>query len=313
VLSPDFENGADLLEVANNSLASDPAIADLGLVRVGHAVVQNAYLHVLGMTDIKGSIEPTVLSGRAPTGPAEVALGAGTMRTLGVSVGDPLEVTGADGRMIELTVVGQVIIPSLDTDALADEGALMTGDGADRLATTQSSFDLLINWTPGVATQEAQTRLDEQFGEVVTDKPPSDVANLRRVTAIPRVLAVLLGSLALIAIGHSLVVTVRRRRHDLAVLKVLGFRPRQVVAAVAWQTTLLTGGGLVVGVPLGIAVGTWSWSVVTSAMGLVNDASVPPGVIAAIAPTIVVSANVTAFLPARSAARTNPTETLRAL
>jgi ABC-type antimicrobial peptide transport system permease subunit len=188
----------------------------------------------------------------------------------------------------------------------------MTGEGADGLATTQSSFDLLFNWTPGADHRAALGRLEEEFGEVVTDKPPSDVVNLERVTAIPRALGVFLGGLALLAVGHTVLVTVRRRHRELAVLKALGLRPRQVADTVRWQATLMIGTGLLLGVPLGIAVGIWSWTVVTSAMGLDNQPEVP---LAAVAVTIIVAlalVNLVALVPARSGARTQTAKALRA-
>lgn len=310
VLAPQFDDGAELVDQVDAELVGDPALADLAVVRVSHAVIRDTYLHVLGFTDVKGSVAPTVLSGRAPTRANEVALGAASMRALGVSLDDRLEVDGTDGP-IELAVVGRVVIPSLGTDAIADEGAVMTGAGADRLATTQSSFDLLFNWTPDADQRGARERLEAELGEVRTDEPPTDVANLDRVTAIPRALGVFLGGLAILAVGYELVVAVRRRRRDLAVLKVLGFRPRQIAASVAWQATLIIASGLFVGVPLGLAAGVWSWSRVTSAMGLDNRPDVPVGAVAAMIVIAVVLANVVALTPARRAARTSPAAALR--
>ena len=43
---------------------------------------------------------------------------------------------------------------------------------------------------------------------------------------------------AVVALGFTLYASVRRRRRDLALLKALGFAPRQLAAAVAWQATI---------------------------------------------------------------------------
>ena len=187
----------------------------------------------------------------------------------------------------------------------------MTGEGADRLATTQSSYELLLNWAPGADTQAARRFLEEQVGPVVDDKPPSDVTNLARIKAIPWALAVFLGALAALAVGHALVVTVRRRSRDLAVLKALGLRPRDVGATVAWQATLLMAAGLVLGVPLGIAAGRTAWSVVTTAMGLGNRPEVPFVPVGAVVLSALALANAVAVFPARATARTNAGLTLR--
>ena len=52
----------------------------------------------------------------------------------------------------------------------------------------------------------------------------------------------------------------RRRRRDFAILKALGLLRRQVSSITAWQVSILTGLALLAGLPLGIAVGRWSWA-----------------------------------------------------
>ena len=105
--------------------------------------------------------------------------------------------------------------------------------------------------------------------------------------------------------------TVRRRRHDLAVLRSIGFTRRQTRGAIAWQATLLAVAGLVVGVPVGIAVGriTWRW--------LADDfpiVYVPPVALLAVlvvAAVAIVLANALAAGPAHAATRIRPAEALR--
>ena len=53
--------------------------------------------------------------------------------------------------------------------------------------------------------------------------------------------------------------SVRARRRDLAVLKTLGCSRRQVGATVAWQATTIVGLALVIGIPVGIIAGRWTW------------------------------------------------------
>ena len=45
-------------------------------------------------------------------------------------------------------------------------------------------------------------------------------------------------------VAHALVTTVRRRRHDLAVLRSIGFTRRQTRGAIAWQATLIAAVGI---------------------------------------------------------------------
>ena len=120
-----------------------------------------------------------------------------------------------------------------------------------------------------------------------------------------------MGVLAVVAVGHALVTAVGRRRSDLAVLKTLGFNRLQVRATVVWQATALSVAGLAVGVPLGLVAGRTVWRLVADGLGVSTAATVPiPGLLATVVGAIAL-ANLTAALPARAAARTQPAVVLR--
>ncbi|MDQ3640176.1 MAG: ABC transporter permease [Actinomycetota bacterium] len=291
-------------------LAADPAVADLAAVRISHAQMAGSYLHVLGFSALKGAVTPTVIEGRAAHGPDEVVLGTETLRRVGASLGDHIEAPGVE-RPLELRIVGRAAIPNLDTDAVADDGALMTRQGVDRLVTTESHVELVLNWATGTDKEAARRDLEQRVGTVIADKPPSDVVNLARIQAIPRLLAVFLALLALMAVGHALVVTVRRRGRDLAVLKALGFQRRQVSATVAWQASLFALVGLALGLPLGVAAGRWAWALVANSVGVVTRPEVPLVALALLGPAALAVANIIAALPAWAAARTQPAHVLR--
>ena len=104
----------------------------------------------------------------------------------------------------------------------------------------------------------------------------------------------------------------RRRRRDLALLKTLGFTRRQLATTVAWQSTVVAIVGLVIGIPLGIAVGRWLWIVFARELSTVPDPVVPAGSVALAAVAALVLANLVAALPGRSAARTPAALLLRA-
>jgi ABC-type lipoprotein release transport system permease subunit len=125
------------------------------------------------------------------------------------------------------------------------------------------------------------------------------------------VLAAFLALLGVAALGHALVTAVRRRRHDLAVLRAIGFRPRQSAACIFWQAMTVALVGIVIGLPLGIVVGRLSWRWVADSTPLLY---VPPLAVLAVvlaAPAAIVLASVLAALPARQAARVRPAEVLR--
>jgi ABC-type lipoprotein release transport system permease subunit len=105
--------------------------------------------------------------------------------------------------------------------------------------------------------------------------------------------------------------TLRRRRHDLAVLRAMGLRPRQSAACVFWQAMTVAVIGLAVGIPIGIIIGRVSWRWVANSTPLLY---VPP--LAALAiliaiPAAIALANVLAAYPARRAAGVRPAEVLR--
>ena len=66
----------------------------------------------------------------------------------------------------------------------------------------------------------------------------SSVLNAQQLGGQPLALAAALTTAAGLSLAMTVLVDVRRRRHEFAVLKALGMARRQVWAVVAWQTTL---------------------------------------------------------------------------
>ena len=137
------------------------------------------------------------------------------------------------------------------------------------------------------------------------------MSELHSLRVLPLVLAVFFGLLAIATVAHALVTTVRRRRHDLAIMRSFGFTARQSRVAIAWQATLLAIAGVIIGVPLGIVAGRtiWRW--------LANDypvVYVPPIELVAVLlviPAALLVVNAIAVGPGRAAARIRPAEALR--
>jgi hypothetical protein len=88
---------------------------------------------------------------------------------------------------------------------------------------------------------------------------PNGVTNYARIDGTPEVLAALLAVLGIAVLGQLAVVSGRRWQRDFAILKALGLLRRQVREITAWQATILAGLALLIGVPLGLAAGRWSW------------------------------------------------------
>jgi ABC-type lipoprotein release transport system permease subunit len=85
------------------------------------------------------------------------------------------------------------------------------------------------------------------------------------------VLAGLLATLTFATIAHVLLSSVKRRRHDLAVLKTIGLVSGQLRAVVIWQALAITALSLAVGLPLGVAAGRWAWLIFARDTGFVPE------------------------------------------
>jgi ABC-type antimicrobial peptide transport system permease subunit len=141
---------------------------------------------------------------------------------------------------------------------------------------------------------------------------PAEIVNYKTMGALPTILAGGLAAGAVAGLGLTLIASVRRRRRDFALLKTLGFTRRQLAAAVAWQSTVITIIGLVIGIPVGIAVGRWLWLAFAHELSAVPDPTVPAGSIALAGLAALVLANLVAALPGLAAARTPAALLLRA-
>jgi ABC-type lipoprotein release transport system permease subunit len=81
---------------------------------------------------------------------------------------------------------------------------------------------------------------------------------------------------------------------------------------VAWQSTVAAVIGVLAGVPIGIALGRWLWTLFADGISAVPHPTVPALAIAAVALGAVVFANLVSLIPARLAARTRTSLLLRA-
>ncbi len=267
-----------------------------------------------GFTRVRGTIQPAIVTGRAPRAPNEVALGHATLHTLGKGIGDTVRGRGPHGTAA-YRIVGQVVFPSFgNPQALADGGAF-TGAGLTHIFDSNATSNryLVGRYTP----RSDHTAVDRRIaalsglGNPATSTVPVEIGRLRHIGWLPVTLAALLGGLALLAVGHALVTTVRRRRRDLAVLKTLGFDRRQVRRTIAWQATILAAVGLVLGIPLGIAIGRAAWRLSADGLGISTVVVLPTVVIFLGAIGVLALINLVALFPARAAAGTRTAKALR--
>ena len=270
--------GADAEELAERG-----DVAAVTEVLLGASVdVEGEPTPAAAFEDVKGSVAPTVVEGRRPASPTEVAVGAATRASLADP--DRATVLDAQGEPHELDVVGTMLFPTVDDPLPLDTGIAFTRDALDRLGLGATGVGdpayerTLVRYEEGVDVQEAVAELGIDAEDVSFAAPPAEVERLEQVGGLPRLLAAFLVALAALSVAHALWQTVRRRRHELAVLRAIGFDRRQVRWAITWQSATIGLAGALVGVPLGLAAGRVGWSLLARELGI------QPGVLTGVAP-----------------------------
>ena len=296
-------------------------------------------------------ISPPILSGHPIEQKDQVVLGAATMAQLHKHIGDSVVVTYGNPKNAHfyvpptrLVIVGTATLPAVGfSSVIADHTSMGTGvlasddflpsavlQGGNTNPTLNGPDLVFVRLREGVAPATGLASLqriaaaDRDLAavpngggqgdtvSVVGVQRPAEIVNFRTMGATPALLASALAAGAIVALGLTLAASVRRRRHDLALLKTLGFTRRQLAATLAWQASVAAVIGIVVGVPLGIALGRWLWTLFARQIYAVPQPSVPVLSIVLIALGALVLANVVAAVPGRSAARTATALLLRA-
>jgi hypothetical protein len=295
-------------------LREDRSIARLSGGAVDEIRLGGKPTGVLGIEAIQGSLSPTVLEGRAPVAPKEVLIGTKTARSLGTEIGDEVHAR-VGARSSVFRVVGRGVMPEVATGGAAPlglgEGVAMTFGGLAALQPAARKNILFLALSPGAEEAATLERLARKRS-AAAPRRPVDVGNWGRVSAFPYLLAALIAAVAAAVLALALVTSIRRRRRDLAILKTLGFERRDLHATIAWQATTVAAIGLLVGLPLGTAVGRFAWNLFATDLGVVPEPVAPvlPGLL--IIPATLLLANLVALLPGRIAAGTRPALVLRA-
>ena len=171
-----------------------------------------------------------------------------------------------------------------------------------------------VRYAPGVAADKAfaspRTRLRSDGAPPATTE---DVVNLHTVNRLPMILAGLVALLGTATLANTLVSAVRRRRQDTRSSRRSGSSTdRWPHHRLAGHTTFSIV-ALVVGIPLGIAAGRWTWNLVASGIGSVSPPIVPVALIVLSIPATLAVANLIAVLPGRKAAHVAPATVMRNL
>jgi len=314
-----------------------PAVAAWSSFAFSQVPIDNAVVPVLGLERDRGSVEPPTTGGRPLSGDDQIELGALTLRQLGKHIGDTVLV-GARPYRRSFTIVGTVTLPSfgvaltdhvsLGRGAMLSERALLAVEGTPEAnarspgnASQALPSAVAIDLVPGTSAAQ-RARLVRQITSANPDGTPGGtyemgghlanaVVNAAKMGDQPLALATGLAAAAVGSLALTVLASVRRRRRDYALLKALGMTRGQVRAIVAWQTSIILTVAAIIGGPLGVAVGRWSWIGFANSLGVVPVTDIPLIALLLGFAVLLLAGNLLAAGPARIAARTPPAVILR--
>lgn len=321
-------SGAEDLPAAQTAtlLNHDPDVAHWAGVYFESMTLDGEHVPVLAGNP-NAPVAPMPLTGHGLESDQQVVLGPATLASLHKHLGDVVMADTGRSTSTPLRIVGTATMPTIGasgdpelqmgTGALASSSLFSPSDLNQQGSAVPGPMAVFISIRRNVSASDALRSLngiDQALSQpsgpdappsgVVSVLRPAEIANYGSVGSTPSVLAGLLAVGALSALGLTLVASVRRRRRELALLKALGFTQRQLAATVAWQSSVSASMGVIIGMPLGIALGRWLWTLFARQISAVPDPTVPALSMLIIAVSALVFANAAAVIPGRIAART---------
>ncbi|HEX5291486.1 MAG TPA: FtsX-like permease family protein [Streptosporangiaceae bacterium] len=317
-------NGQDFgpVDQVLRAVAADPDVTGVDDARIGGA--QSGQVSVESFTDdpVGGKRVPVVLTGgRMPAAADQIVLAPTTASDMHAGIGSVVKLTGSTVPRT-MTVTGIGFVPEGPHNEY-DQGAWLTPAGFDRLflgAHYAFKFHVgTVTLRPGADIEAAAHRLTAKAAAIKGGQafpfqpglPLSQVQAVKDVAALPLALSAFLAVLAVGAVGHALSIAVRRRSHELAVLRALGLTRWQSRLVVVTQASLLAAIGIIFGIPLGLALGRVLWHAAADMTPLAYEPPLAALALLLIVPVALLAANLLAAWPARRAARLHAAQILR--
>jgi putative ABC transport system permease protein len=125
------------------------------------------------------------------------------------------------------------------------------------------------------------------------------------------VLVALVAVLAAAALANALITIIGRRRHDIGILRALGFSRAQVLRSTIAIATMVALASSIIGVPFGVIVTRWGWSAVQSRIGVESGVVIPVPLVVG---TVLIALSVTqliSLVPGLRATRRRAADALR--
>jgi putative ABC transport system permease protein len=246
--------------------------------------------------------------GRGATAPGELTLGRGALDRLGVQVGDRIRLR-AGGVPFTATVVGRHVEP--------DDGGRVAVLPAATLPERPGKLDnpyWVAQVRPGADAAAVEAAIQRAAGNRLAVERPVESMQAEAADTRPIIYGVtaLLLVIAAANLLTTLLLGVRERRRDAAVLGAVGATPGQVGATVVAGAALLTAIASLAGLPLGALLYTALISTTDPADG--PDVVTLPGIVWILlaAPVALTLTAAVSSLAARQAARVPAAAVLRA-
>ena len=319
-----------LPESAIATIAGVPGVAAAhGDVTVSNATVVDAANTAIGPTTGAPTLarnyypsahSPTLVAGRAPSGPGEIAVDATSAARHHVHLGDPLRVITPTASL-PVTVVGLTHVDG------PNPGVAMvyldTATAQNRLLGKPAEFSAVsVDAAPGTTDSDLRQRLQAVFGSAyaVSIKEEQAQSSAAQISAFLSVVTYALLGFAGIAlvVGIFLILNtfsmlIAARTRELGLLRALGASRRQVTGMVLVEGLLVGLVGATVGLGAGIGLAALLKNVIGRFGVDLSGTSLVIGPVTPVA-AYVVGIGVTvlaAYLPARRAARVCPIAALR--
>jgi putative ABC transport system permease protein len=239
-----------------------------------------------------------VVQGQLYDAPNQAVAGQGFLSLMHLSVGD-LTLVSVDGVNVTVQITGRILDATYNGDVLAF--------GMDTLAVygnpqPPGAYEVVLN--RGLSATAARADLlrwtNNQLVLSTVANPADSLGIVRAVIAISVMVLAIIGLASLLT---ATAIGLRDHRHETGVLAALGLTPRQVMATLVVNTTILTAIGVSLGVVFGLALAPRLINMQGQASGMGAGIATAPSVLM-LAGVFVVSLLVTTLAAVLMARRT---------
>ena len=267
---------------------------------------------LFGLTGpIDDMLDLGVTEGSANPGERSMVVSAATARDKGWRMGSTVDLTGADGTEVPVTVTGVY-----DNDLLVGP-YYVGGDVYDELVapSQRNTAIVMVRGEDGRSPEEVRDSVAAELKDIpvamVQTKDEGIAAAGADVDQLLTIIYALLGLalvVAVLGIINTLALSVIERRTEIGMLRAVGMQRSQVRLSINLESTQIAVFGAVVGAVIGAFLG-WAFVTVLARDGLV-EAQIPWGTIAVVLVSSAVVGVLASLWPAHRAARTSPLEAI---